>query len=227
VENTTPPTNRPKLESPYPYDQAMIEQISQFWEGLTDDAFERTHQRCLKEGVPWISPDYYNPIFNIGMQRIIATTPQFAVEQSLAAEDPNNPIVCPSIARNLATEYNNKLLALKRIHEREAACPELVRVNEHNLKKAETAYQTFMKTGELEALTGVTNMSTQRQQLVHFVDGIRRQVLPEILNASQPVMEAGSQVLNIAFEEMGIANKESPKQISNKDPLLLDTHHEP
>lgn len=207
-----PEGRRSKLPEPYPFDDMLIQQYQLFTELLTDDIYNRLRERCINDGIPWISPDYYFPIFNLGMARIINTTPDFTVEQCLAAENPDDLRVVPSIASNLMREYENKLVALRRIKERKATAPELVGVNERDLKQAEEAYKKFMESAGLTTFSGMIDAQAQRERLRQFVARARQEVLPKIQIASQPVIEAGTRVLNIAFDMMGI-QKEQTKQL--------------
>lgn len=134
-----------KLPDPYPFDELLIQQYQMFTEMLTDDIFDRLRYRCRSEEIPWISPDFYFPIFNLGMARINSTTPDFTVEQCSAAENPDDLVIAPSIARNLMMEYETKLLALRKIKDGKKRDPDLVVVDEKDLKDAEKAYQSGLK----------------------------------------------------------------------------------
>lgn len=207
-----PESRRSRLPEPYPFDDMLIQQYQLFTELLTDDIYNRLRERCIKEDIPWISPDYYFPIFNLGMARIINTTPDFTVEQCLAAENPDDLRVAPSIASNLMKEYENKLVALRKIKERKATAPELVEVKEGDLRQAEEAYRKFMGSAGITTFSGMIDVPAQRAYLRQFVARARQEVLPKIQAASKPVIEAGTQVLDIAFDMMGI-QKEQTRQL--------------
>jgi hypothetical protein len=218
--NTSVEPLQPKFSDLYSFDRLLIQQVELVDSLITDEVFEQMRQRCMQEGLPWISPDLYFPVFNIGMARLVATTPDFVAEQCRAAENPNDPIVAMSIARNLMTEYRSKLTALRRIIEAKGRSLELVDVNLQDLEAAQRVYEEFMKTSGVDRLESITNISKQRQVLLDIVRGARSSILPAVQKAAQPVMEAGNRVMDIAYDILGIQKTQgqlptAPDQLSS------------
>jgi len=137
----------PKLPDIYPFDSLLIEQYGTFCSLLTDELFDRLRTRCKSESAPWINPEYYFGIYNLGLARLKHTTPEFVLEQCRAAKDQNDLMVAPSIARNLMIEYQNKLTGLRRIQGSKPNNPDLVDVGSSDLEVAESAMADFMGGG--------------------------------------------------------------------------------
>lgn len=200
----------------YPSDIFLIEQTFHFESLLTDEMFYQLKREFSENGLPWISPLYFFPLFNLGLTRIVNTTPKFVLTQYDIANSPDDFTVAPAIAQNLMKEYNNLLYALRKIVNGRGANPQLVEVDETQLSSAEAAYAQFMESDGIGKLNQLQIPTLQKEELAEFVTQARAQVLGKIQLASQPVMDAGAVILNRAFELMGILDEQ---------PQLTETHN--
>ncbi len=207
-----------RLSEPYPFDRLLVEQDRLLKSLLTDELLGRLRQQCAERGIPWISPSYYFGIFNLGMNRLSITTPEFAVEQCLA-KGPDALVIAPSVARNLMTEYDTKLVALRKIQQAKVDASDLVDVNPVDLARAQQAYAAFMEADPIGVLATITDPTLQRECLRELVARAREDVLPQIQLASQPVMEAGKLILDMAFDMLGF--QKDPESLPQTDRPLL------
>ena len=108
------------------------------------------------------------------------------------------------MARNLITEYNTKVQALKKVMDRKKTVKEIPEVRSTDFHAAEQMVAQAMNKRVIDHILNTRDLAQQRQRLSEFTLRAYEEVLPLIENASQPVFQAGNHVMDLTYKALGI-----------------------
>ncbi|MBS3158685.1 hypothetical protein J4206_05345 [Candidatus Woesearchaeota archaeon] len=180
-----------------------VELINTFSQSLTPNLVDRVAKIIEKEERQWIDPWYFAP-FEVGMHLLRYSTPDIfskSCNYSAIPEAENSP---ENILKKLIQQYENKLMALKKIYQRGADkdSQDLVIVHQTLLDMAEEAFAVYRKMpATLDACKDFEYIK-KKALCEQIVERLHDDVLPKIEAAANPVLKVGRYILN-KISELG------------------------